>query len=223
MSKLWFLAPKHALQRVESGGAAYEELLNHVCSAVLETMSTDYQGMEKLTPGLDPVVHRDYIDRVLRSDAKNYTRAKDFVRTHSYFFLKNPQVFQQHAEQSVEREKRARISQAILSSLEGLAVGDQVKWDHDSLAEAVAQAMHMLVEPATGQSTEQQIKKKEVWQVLRVILTGGDKGPSLIETMEILGPEVVLNRVRNYHNSPEIPIQEVLKAGYASSRINDLI
>lgn len=203
LAKLWFLAPKHALQRVESGDAAYEELLNIVCSAVLETLSKDYHGMEKLDPGLNPLAHRDYIDRVLRSDAKNYTRAKDFVRTHSYFFLKRPQLVHQL---SAGEGKISRISQAILSNLERLVLRDQVKWDHDSLAEAVAQAIRILVEPELGQSTEQQIKKKEVWQVLRVILTGGEKGPSLIETMEILGPEVVMDRMRNFHNGPEIPM-----------------
>jgi glutamyl/glutaminyl-tRNA synthetase len=39
------------------------------------------------------------------------------------------------------------------------------------------------------------LRKKEVWQVIRSILTGGQKGPSLIETMEILGSDVVLERI----------------------------
>jgi glutamyl/glutaminyl-tRNA synthetase len=174
------------MQRVEDGGPAYEELLNMVCAAVQKTMAEDYSQKEKLAPGLDPFIHRDYISCVLKADAKNYIRAKDFVQTHSYFFLKEPDIVEPLA---MEEWKITRATLAFLNVFENLTCHEG-SWEHDSIGQAATQAIDMCTSNA-----DTSLRKKEVWQVIRSILTGGQKGPSLIETMEILGSDVVLERI----------------------------
>jgi glutamyl/glutaminyl-tRNA synthetase len=175
-------------------------MLNMVCNAVQKTMSQQWLDKEKLAPGLEPHQNRAYVDRVLRADAKNYITAKEFTASHSYFFLREPENIKPL---NTEPWKIERIQDAFLKDLKPLATTND-KWEHDALAEVAARAINNI--STTPEDSTKQIKKKEIWQVLRAVLTGGQKGPSLIETMEILGPDVVMERIATFNSSRNIPL-----------------
>jgi glutamyl-tRNA synthetase len=176
------------MHRVETGGEPYQEMLDLVCNAVEASFARQEARSALLPPALDPRTHRNYIERVLRADAKNYISATEFVDSHSYFFLHKPEPVE---ELDTPSPKIQLVRDELLQALRPLSEEPSSQWDHDSLASATDTAIKAMISSATVT-----IKKKEVWKVLRAMLTGGQKGPSLIESMEILGPEVVMERIQ---------------------------
>jgi glutamyl/glutaminyl-tRNA synthetase len=88
----------------------------------------------------------------------------------------------------------------LLKALAPLSDEASSTWDHATLASVTDEAIKaMLTDP------ESSIKKKDIWKVLRAMLTGGQKGPSLIETMEILGPNVVQERIETFRSETPGP------------------
>ncbi|KIW03627.1 glutamate-tRNA ligase [Verruconis gallopava] len=205
LAKLWFLAPKHAMKRVENGGEALDEMLDNFCSAVQTVMAEEFAEREKLEEGLNPSAHRGYVKRVLIADAKNYVSAVDFARTHSYFFLKSPVISETIAERKAKAVREALCSSLNSAFRDGsvdkrlLPAPDETnEYLQDLYSKATDDAIKAVTQ--TQSETGERIKKKEFWQILRVLLTGGQKGPSLVETMEILGLERVIERLSSQPN-----------------------
>jgi glutamyl-tRNA synthetase len=152
-------------------------------------MSQEHAGKTLLEAGQDPSKHREYISRVLNSDAKNYTTADEFVKSHTYFFV-----------QDVDSERPKGVGKKDFNpyryELYRHISRAQHDWHHDNLAAATNEAIDAIIDEATDK-----IKKKDIWKILRASLTGGQDGPSLIHTMEILGPDVVLKRLNEEHIS----------------------
>ena len=124
---------------------------------------------------------------MLKADAKNYVTATDFVKSHAYFFVRQPDIVEPP---DLPYGNIEIIRNQLVSAIHALVEDANRLWDHDNLVEATEDAIKAIMGiPDTT------IKKKQIWQVLRFLLTGGQRGPSLVETMEILGPEIVLERL----------------------------
>ena len=185
------------MKRVEEGGQRYEEVIDLVCNAVEQESQNKHRPQELLEPGLRPWESREYMNSVLRGDAKNYVNAIEFVGSHDYFFLRTPKLLA--GATGIPQQSIDLVRSKLLSSLEDLLAAEgahTTQWNHDTLVSATERAIKVILAEA-GSS----MKKKEIWKVLRAMLTGGQKGPSLMETMEILGPEVVLDRIKRFESA----------------------
>lgn len=179
------------MKRVEDGGKPYEEMLDLVCTAVQNVITQQHAGQTLLEAGQDPFRHLEYVSRVLKSDAKNYTTADEFVKSHAYFFV---QEVSSEMPTGVGKKSFDNYHYELYKELSN-ARGN---WHHENILAATNNAMNAIIDGATDK-----IKKKDVWKVLRASLTGGQDGPSLIDTMEILGADVVLKRLNGEHKSFE--------------------
>lgn len=189
LAKLWFLTPKHALARVKAGGQSYEELLELLVKAARDFCN--HHESEKL-----PIAHessdrmRAYFDRILKSDAKNYKTAMEFIKTHSYFLLKHPETVEMV---DVDDASMARIRDHCLDGL-GRLTG--ANWEVEELTQIMKSIMKCLTEGM--RKDEAKALRPKIWKVLRGFLTGGEHGPTLVETMDILGQKVVLERIKSF-------------------------
>jgi hypothetical protein len=209
MAKLAFLSPKHAEIRARSQGAAHEELIDLLLVA-LHKYSTERKGLMLSVVDDDVTQLRQYIRRIIQADSKNYVDAPNFIEEHPYFFLKEPPakvVFRagtqslssigqhpqyEHWSEDKVRSKMLEVLAAVTNS-----------WDHDSLNKAMSEIInHFAAERQKVVETEKTsdgahiLMTKWIWQHLRGYVAWGYNGPSLIETMIILGPDLVLGRIR---------------------------
>lgn len=212
MGKLEFLSPKHAVARVEAGGRRYEEMLDLVVDFVRKLC---HKHADNLVPAMtkDKESQRQYIDAVLRLDAKNYRNALDFVTSHAYMFLHRPtDEVLPGVQDSISPvihatwdEKEQRFRDRLIEYLEPLAL-DPVKWTHESIAKAVADVDVSLrtdsLTSVTGEevvsekSTASQLIPKPIWRNIRESVCFGQSGPSTIDVMLLLGGEIVLDRIK---------------------------
>ena len=142
----------------------------------------------------EPAVVRQYIGRILRADVKNYTTAKEFARTRSFFWLSEPDtplVYKNDSLLDAVRDK-------LLETLTALAPHE---WHYDPLSQAVqtVRDSFLELEPSFEMTPEHFAKyvNAQVWKALRFLVAWGVNGPNLVVTMEILGPSIVLDRIRN--------------------------
>jgi hypothetical protein len=207
LEKLWFLSPKHAAVRAQTGGAQFEEMVTHLVAAVHKYSD----GKDGLTL---PIVKDDhaalsaYLSQAVRADSKNYTTAYEFIKTHPYYFLKDPPLPVQ-LQHPITRIKKDRVPQTQMWSEEDIRI--QLleslspltdSWDHDSLASAIAEAVEYFQSDLSRVSAgpEDQAKlvmKNWIWAALRGYIAWGFNGPSLIESMILLGPQIVLHRIKH--------------------------
>ena len=193
LPKLWFLAPKHAVQRVEEDGKPFQEMVDLISNAVTTVMAREFANQPQLEVGDTPEHFRKYIERIIKADAKNYVSAEDFVKSHAYFFLKRPELLDHYPGPETHKELVRREFTSCLTDV----YTESNSWTHDSLAAATEKAIAAIRDHPV-ENPKDKPKKKEIWRLLRAMLTGGEKGPSLIETMEMLPPGAVLDRVRNF-------------------------
>jgi hypothetical protein len=205
MAKLDFLSPKHAVARVENGGKPYEEMLDLVMDYVHALCSSN---VDSLVPVMsqDVEAQRKYVDSVLRLDAKNYKNAADYVATHSYFFLAKPKS------QITLRLQLRRFEDKLAwdghihhlkdKLIEGFAplVLDPTNWNHDLINKAISDVQDALLATPLAPIPEhagERFVKDWVWEYIRAYVCFGEKGPSVADAIAILGPDVVLDRIRH--------------------------
>lgn len=183
------------MKRVEACEKPYEEMLDLMSQAVQLNITDVYPEDQLLEAGRLPFKNRDYMARVLKADAKNYISAVEFVKSHSYFFLKSPKTVDSL---TIGQEQTNLVRSELLQALQPLDEKPGDIWNHDAIASAFESAFVAMLKRAThdadGSTTS--LKKKDIWRVVRAMLTGGEKGPSLVETMEILGYQIVTERIR---------------------------
>jgi hypothetical protein len=207
LEKLWFLSPKHATLRVKEGGPLVEEMVNHLVVAVHKYS----EGKEDLTLPIvkgDPSKLSKYVSQAVHADSKNYITAYEFVMTHPYYFLKYP-PFPIHLQHPTARIKKQRVPQTELWSEEEIRTKLLEKlvpltdlWEHDSLAKAIAETVEYFQSDLSHLShgpeeLSKLVMKNWIWATLRGYIAWGFHGPSLIESMTLLGPQIVLDRIKN--------------------------
>jgi glutamyl-tRNA synthetase len=190
--------------RAQSEGAAHEELVDSLLTA-LQQYSQNHEGKTLPIVNNDVARRRRYLSRIFKADSKNYTDAPGFVREHAYFFLKEPPsevVFSsgpavgQHPKR--EHWAQDKIRMKFLEVLNPLVD----TWDHDSLTKAMSEVIEhfdaereKVVDEEKTKDGAHTLMSRWVWQHLRGYVCWGGHGPSLIETMVVLGPDAVLERI----------------------------
>ncbi|KAF2432701.1 hypothetical protein EJ08DRAFT_629944 [Tothia fuscella] len=208
LEKLWYLSPKHAQLRVLDGGAAFEGMVDLVVAAVHKFVKVSHTSATLPIVTEAPEVLREYVSRAVQSDSKNYITALHFVENHPYYFLNDP-PYKPIDDGREGRETKGKLkihelwSDAQIRSqlLEEISL-IRDDWTYDSLNGAIVRAIaHFYCQPHGIEAvTEEDFRimmKNRVWRTLRGYITWGFHGPSLVESMLLLGPEIVLDRIEN--------------------------
>jgi glutamyl/glutaminyl-tRNA synthetase len=134
----------------------------------------------------------DYITTVLRANLQNYLLPHKFVQDSSYFF-RNPSKYNQ----KTVRQSRKYLAENCLSYgdlmgefLSKLLLTKEKDW--------ITAVLHNFVEH--NESREDRPRWMAKMKVVRLALTGGEPGPSVAETMTVLGRERSLSRLSNVKN-----------------------
>ncbi len=113
---------------------------------------------------------KEGIEKVLPLIIERMKTLQEF-RSLAGFFFEKPKEF----ERSINKELFDIAKTAIESS----------EWNHDAMEQAIRDA-----------SEKAGVKAKDVFMELRVAITGKTVGPPLLESLEVLGKEETLNRLR---------------------------
>jgi glutamyl/glutaminyl-tRNA synthetase len=205
MAKLDFLSPKHAVARVEAGGSAYEDMLDLV---VVHVRALCNNNVDNLVPAMlqDEETQRKYVDVILRLDAKNYKNAADYVATHAYFFLNRSKsaISIRRRPQSIDAntgwdEQEHQLKDKLIECLAPLTSAS-AEWTHDTINKAIAEVQDSLTAEPLAPLSEKigaRFVQNWVWEYVRAYVCFGERGPSVADAMEILGSDVVLDRIKN--------------------------
>jgi len=184
-------------------------MVDHLVAAVYR-FSQSHASQTLPIVDAQPDMLRKYVSRILQSDSKNYTDASDFVMSHSYYFLREPPcAVKLHRHTKAHREvgehpqrqhwSLDKIRAKFLELLQPAADS----WEHDPLAKVVSDVIEFFAEErrcvVDGEDMDGARKWMStwMWQVLRGYVAWGLNGPSLVDTMVLLGPEIVLARIRD--------------------------
>ncbi|KAF2462056.1 hypothetical protein BDY21DRAFT_312925 [Lineolata rhizophorae] len=174
--KLHFLQTKHAIRRAEIGGVKFDEMVDGVVSVVEQEFKPEqYKSILEERP------LRDYVVQVLRTNAKMYESARDFVRSCCYMFS-NFTLAESALKDFADCAPLAeRLEQVQL-----------VEWDGTSLKTRINE----IIESASPEQAERRVLNRRFWKYLRLVVADGQDGPSIVEVMVNLGREVTLKRIR---------------------------
>lgn len=211
LRKLRYLSPRHVEARVVEGGEKFEELVQ----LVMDAAKAQYSAEERDAVGLkDDEKLRDACRWILQSNSKNFTSVTAFVESQPYFFSDRPNVIVDlNAQPPYFRRitEELGIDEDFIRSkfLEYIFPPDgkdlfagpvqEFKAAVDALMEFFA-GMVETTETAAARVEEgklQKIVRALVYPYLRGWISWGAHGPPLVETMMLLGPEVVRRRIEN--------------------------
>jgi hypothetical protein len=149
---------------------------------------------------------RKYVDDILRLDAKNYKNAADYVATHTYFFLNRPKspvtLSQNHnlTEAKIAWDQQEQKLKNKLFDCLAPHLSSSASWSHDTISKAIAEVQDFLVAEPVAPIPENggiRFVQNWVWEYIRAYICFGEKGPSVVDAMAILGGEVVKDRIKN--------------------------
>ena len=142
---------------------------------------------------------QSYIAALLRLDSKQYTSAKNFVERNWYFFnpLESPPK-PQVAENILEEEKGL-----VTSALRHFNALSESQWSNDSIKRALQSiTMEVYHQNHGSQDAENGILSGDLKDInrtlyhwLRQVIMGGYSGPSMPESMVLLGRNRTLRRL----------------------------
>jgi glutamyl-tRNA synthetase len=172
--KLHFLQRKHAALRANAGGPPLQEMVDNVY-ALLTSEDSPYKDWTKVTGS--PFPHA-YIERIITTDAENYTNANEFLYRNSFFFTPlRPSA-----------SKTATDTPAdIPIAAKTLAQVSQAAWDKDTLMKKV----NAIIDGRP----EGKAASKHVYHYLRKALSDQEQGMRLYDMMMILGRKETLARL----------------------------
>ena len=130
----------------------------------------------------------DYVHCVLRANVQNYVLSKTFVESSSYFFCM-PSGFNQKTVQKITRY----LGENHLShnDLMGPFIADV---ENINESEWKSENLHKIVEI---KSEEDRARWTTQMRIVRLLLTGGASGPSVADTMAVLGKKRTVQRLKN--------------------------
>jgi glutamyl-tRNA synthetase len=198
--KLDFLQKGHAKLRAHVGGPAYEELVESIYNHAKTVLP-----LEVLEPSIRTKSLRERISHVLLWVAKTYLNPCTFVAENRYFFCpleKKPAY--SIAELGLQDEE------IYVPALEELKTtieesGAEISWTAELLKPIVQNCVQARLAKMTSSLEGVDIEDPKILdkrantrshKFLRWAIAGGQHGPGLMETMEILGPEITLDRLR---------------------------
>ena len=144
----------------------------------------------------------DYVRSILRVTAKTFVTGAEFVEAHGYFFRP---VVRRDLSRAQDSSGAARVSSLLDEVAKQLQEIGADEWRADLIWR---KTMELIDTTSVGTATregadvhkathgeEERAKRKEVFHYLRWALTGGLQGPSLHDTMAILGRDNTLARL----------------------------
>ncbi|EUC51063.1 hypothetical protein COCMIDRAFT_21458 [Bipolaris oryzae ATCC 44560] len=172
--KLHFLQRKHALLRAQTGGPGLDEIVNNIAT-LLTSPDSPYSNWKAIVNS--PLPH-DYIKRIVRVDAENYTNANEFLYRNSFFFtLLRP----------FQNAPPVATSSDIPMRAQMLAQVEEKDWDKEHLMQKVREIIDGREEGKKG--------SKDVYHYLRKTITGQGEGMRIYDVMVILGRRETLARL----------------------------
>ncbi len=181
--KLKYLQEHHARKRVNAGGEQFEQMIRDVAVAVLQKY-----GAATVTSSIGKRSLRDMIASMLQVESLSYTSPEDFARRASLYLLPiERRTILETGDSSMLKDLRIAASTLCL-------VPDEW-WTKDVHRSNLSDLQ--VRGPVAGQiSAEKKIWKRELYHYLRWALLGGAAGPSIPETMEILGRAACVHRIQ---------------------------
>lgn len=210
LKKLQHLSQHHAQARVEEGGEKFNELVDLVVNAV----KVHYSKEDLSSMGLDKDKKlREVCQWILKFNYKNFSSVTAFVESQPYFFSGRGHVVVQmkRAKFYARVMEEMEIDEAFIrnKTLEMLFPADgkdlfagpaeDLKAQLDALVEFF---VPMVVSRPSNANVvmgrdAQKIAQVLVYSHLRGWIALGSRGPSLYNTMHILGPDIVRRRIEN--------------------------
>jgi glutamyl-tRNA synthetase len=172
--KLHFLQRKHAALRAHAGGPKLSEMTTNVVN-LLQSPESPYLRWKSVlrSQSLD-----EYVEKIIKVDADNYTNANEFLYRNSFFF-EPLRPYHDVAPQATSSDIPMRSH--------GLAEVKEEDWTKDNLMAKVRDIIDAREEGKAG--------GKDVYHYLRMALTGQEKGMRLYDVMTILGRGECLARL----------------------------
>lgn len=186
--KLVYLQEQHARRRVHARGEQFEQMIRDVAVALLEKhgagVISDFIAKRKL---------RDVIASLLNSESLPYQNATQYVDSIGVF-VTLPQEIQTSLEGVVTEMSVLPQLRVVANTL--LLVPES-NWTREVHRENLAQ-LNITVPSTAGDSSSDRTKlgKKMLYKFLRWALLDGAQGPSIPDTMEILGREICQSRIQ---------------------------
>lgn len=174
--KLHFLQRKHAALRAAAGGQPLQDIVDNVVALLMSDDSPykadDWRGITGPSPD-------EYVEKIVKVDAENFTNANEFLYRNSFFFAplrpnKTKALTEATPKDVVERSRM-------------LAEIKEEEWGRENLMEKVRNIIDGRPEGKAG--------GKDVYHYLRLALTGQEKGIRLYDIMLILGRKETLARL----------------------------
>jgi glutamyl-tRNA synthetase len=172
--KLHFLQRKQAALRAQAGGSKLQEMVENVVRLLLSPESP-YKDWQKVVNATYP---DEYISKIIKVDADNYTNANEFLYRNAFFFTPL---------RPFDKAPPMTTSSDIPMKCQQLADVGEEQWEKENLMQKVREIIDGRVEGKEG--------GKDVYHYLRMALTGQEKGMRLYDVMLILGRGETLVRL----------------------------
>ena len=184
LDKLKYLQEHHARRRIHAGGEEFEQMIRDVAIAILEQY-----GAATVASFIGKRNLRDVVASMLQAESLAFTSAVDFS-TQVSFYLRplGPRPAFQINEASTLKDIRTAASTLCLVPEE--------QWTKEVHRSNLSSLHSDTKARAEQSSSEHKRWKRELYHYLRWALLGGAAGPSVPETMEILGRATCVQRIQ---------------------------
>lgn len=181
-AKLDYLQVRHARRRVQAGGDAFEQMIRDLAIAVL-----DRYGAGAVKAFLDDRSLRDVLATMLSVESLKYRSASDFAGQCSIFFeppSTTPNTFQSEG-----------IDVSLIHPLR-VAASTVCLVPASSWTETVHVSQLQALETPPDETVDAKRWKVQLYHYLRWALLGGQRGPGIARTLEILGRNASVQRIQ---------------------------
>jgi glutamyl-tRNA synthetase len=182
--KLRYLQEHHARRRVIAKDEGFEQMIRDVAVAMLDKYNartvTSFIGKRKL---------RDVIASMLQAESLPYRSAEDFADLVSLFLRPL------EGQPSLELGDTAMLKDIKIAASTLCLVPDE-QWTKEVQRSNLLSLQMRRSMDAGKVLAEEKMWKKELYHYLRWALLGGAAGPSIPETMEILGRPTCVQRIQ---------------------------
>lgn len=192
LDKLQYLQEQHARRRILAGGPDFNQMVRDVAVAVLEKYGAG-TIMQFLNPSSTEGQRQqqrklqDVLGQLLRVDSLHYRSPAQFAEQCALFFT--PIVLSSPPEPSAADPT---IPHALRVAASTLLLPPSTSW---TLSTHVAQLRALESSPPSPNIPPKEWKK-DLYHYLRWALLNGQQGPGIAETLEILGRETCVARIR---------------------------
>lgn len=185
LDKLYFLQKQHALRYIDMEG----EQFNTMVQEILEVLEQNYnaQVIQALAGGREP---KKLVALMLRAQKDSYISPKSFANKCSIFFAPLPSMS--------ELKKPAKFSlQSLSTAAMALCFVPAQDWTAVTHRRSLAELQMQFSLGGNSSKDQRKAWSKDLYPFLREVLLGSGSGPSIPDTMEILGKDICTERIQS--------------------------